>query len=331
MNARISAAHDRPPLMQAPTASAPPLGSSTRLLVVAPHPDDETIATGVLIQQVLALGGQVRALSLTAGDNNPWPQRWLERRMRIGPAERVRWGVKRHDELLGATAELGLDAAHLRTLGWADQGLTDRLRNALEESVSALRAQLEDFAPTLVAIPALDDHHPDHSAAHVMTRLAIAAMAQPPLCIAYCIHAATGVLGEGQVQWPASESMQSRKQVALECHVSQLALSGGRMRRFAARPERYRLITGDRDGHPGDRLPWRPSRWLAPWLRFTVANDHGSRSWPWLEAPLRRDEQGHYRLVTGGKSFAGHCFARLELRLPMPWIFDHWGWCELRI
>src|SRR5690242_21090013 len=34
----------------------PEFSASTRLLVIAPHPDDETLATGVLLQQVLAAG-----------------------------------------------------------------------------------------------------------------------------------------------------------------------------------------------------------------------------------------------------------------------------------
>ena len=59
----------------------PVFSGQTRLLVVAPHPDDETIATGLLIQQVKEAGGEVQILLLTAGDNNPWPQRWLERRV----------------------------------------------------------------------------------------------------------------------------------------------------------------------------------------------------------------------------------------------------------
>ena len=39
-----------------------------RLLVVAPHPDDETLGAGGLIQRVLAHGGTVRVMLVTAGD-----------------------------------------------------------------------------------------------------------------------------------------------------------------------------------------------------------------------------------------------------------------------
>src|SRR3954447_4802589 len=60
------------------TAAAPPLpplpvtlDHTTRLLVVAPHPDDETLAAGGLIQRVRANGGAVRVLLMTSGDGFP--------------------------------------------------------------------------------------------------------------------------------------------------------------------------------------------------------------------------------------------------------------------
>ena len=60
-----------------------PVSAQTRLLVIAPHPDDETLGCGLLLQQVLAAGGEVRIILMTDGDNNPWPQRCLERRHRL--------------------------------------------------------------------------------------------------------------------------------------------------------------------------------------------------------------------------------------------------------
>lgn len=90
------------------------LNAGTRLLVVAPHPDDESIATGELIQQVRLAGGEVQILLLTNGDNNPWPQRWVERRVRIGLDERRRWGERRRTEVGEALVRLGVDAQALR-------------------------------------------------------------------------------------------------------------------------------------------------------------------------------------------------------------------------
>ena len=44
---------------------------TTRLLVIAPHPDDEALGAAGLIQRVRARGGSVRVVLLTSGDGFP--------------------------------------------------------------------------------------------------------------------------------------------------------------------------------------------------------------------------------------------------------------------
>ena len=55
-----------------------------RLLLVCPHPDDETLGAGLLLQEVIARGGQVRVIYLTDGESNPIPQFLDERRWPYG-------------------------------------------------------------------------------------------------------------------------------------------------------------------------------------------------------------------------------------------------------
>ena len=43
-------------------------GSFGRLLVVAPHPDDEVLATGATIARTVAQGGDVHVVVATAGE-----------------------------------------------------------------------------------------------------------------------------------------------------------------------------------------------------------------------------------------------------------------------
>lgn len=45
--------------------------AGTNLLVVAPHPDDETLGAGGLMQRVHAAGGDVSVVYLTDGDGYP--------------------------------------------------------------------------------------------------------------------------------------------------------------------------------------------------------------------------------------------------------------------
>lgn len=305
-------------------AVVPTFSARTRLLVIAPHPDDETIATGLLIQQVRAAGGAVRIVLLTHGDNNPWPQRWLERRVWIGRKDRKRWGRRRHEELLQALACLDVPAQALQSLGWSDLGVTDRVLHARDASVAELAAAIDQFAPTLVTAPALTDRHPDHAAAHVLVRLALAVLTTPPRLQVYLVH---GRVADGEqvaIEVPPTPGHAARKHAALAAHRSQMALSGKRLLRLIRRPEIHATVP-----LPKNRLPWQPPAWLRPWLQVRLVGPAGAHRWRWRDAPLRRDEQGGYRLDVPDQGVGGPMFVRLALNWRSPWIFDHWGWCEL--
>src|SRR5882672_10858445 len=69
-----------------------------RLMVLAPHPDDETLGAGGLLQRAAARGVATRVVFATDGDDNPWPQRVVERRLWIGADARARWGARRRGE-----------------------------------------------------------------------------------------------------------------------------------------------------------------------------------------------------------------------------------------
>ena len=314
-------------LTAAPPASPlPPFTAQTRLLVVAPHPDDETIANGLLIQRVRAVGGTVRVLLLTDGDNNPWPQRWLERRWSIDAAGRERWGRRRRAELEEALRRLDLPPAALQSLGWPDLGVLDRLLQPDLSALAELEMALAGFAPDLVAVPALGDRHPDHGTAHVLLRMALATRGDAPRLLGYLVHGHDG--GTPMPEPPATPDQRAAKRHALAAYASQLALSGGRLRQLAERPECH--VQPAPPPGPTRVLPWRPSPLLWPRLRLTAASTSGqARQWPWRRAPLRRDGQGGWRLDWAAVRAEDACFVRLSLALPSPWIFDHWGWREV--
>ncbi len=305
----------------------PAFSTRTRLLVIAPHPDDETIATGLLVQQVRAAGGEVRIVLLTAGDNNPWPQRWLERRWRIRAADRQRWARRRSAELQQALVSLGIPPPALQALDWPDLGITGMLLHSPGSAAGTVADVIARFMPDLIALPALQDRHPDHGAAHVLVRLALAGQTRPPALFAYLVHGEAG--SRPFIQIDPTPSQRSNKRAALQAHCSQLALSGGRLRRLAERPERYIDLRHESPPAPAS-LPWQPPRWLQPWLQLSVVDPAGARSWTWSDAPLRCAANGTFCLELPAAAHAAPRFARLSLRLPSPWIFDHWGWCELQ-
>src|SRR5205085_2493546 len=98
-----------------------------RLLVVAPHPDDETIGAGGLAQRVLARGGSVRVALLTAGDGYVEAVVHATGLPRPRPAEYIAYGERRLAEARAAMRELGGNRIRLQLLGFPDGALIDLL------------------------------------------------------------------------------------------------------------------------------------------------------------------------------------------------------------
>src|SRR5215471_5295900 len=110
-----------------PVARAPlttlTIQPDARLLVVAPHPDDETIGAGGLIQSVHEAGGAVRVVYLTNGEAYPEGVRAALPRSKPGPLIYRDYGKRRQGEARDALRVLGVDASALTFLGFPNNGL----------------------------------------------------------------------------------------------------------------------------------------------------------------------------------------------------------------
>lgn len=297
----------------------PAIDGQTRLLVVAPHPDDETLGGGVLIQRVLQAGGRVDVLLLTDGDDNPWPQRWVERRLVIGAAGRARWGARRRREVVAALARLGADESCLHPLGWHDMRITEALRCHHGAAVAEVCRVIDTVRPTLVLAPSLGDTHPDHGAAHVLVRLALWEAKSAAPVLTYMVH---GEAAGSESPLDEDAGRQAVKAAAMREHATQLVLSRSRMLAYAARPEVFVPAPGavatDRL-----RLPWHPGPLARTRLRVLLADSQGSVVWPWRRAPVERVD-GHWVLSLRGAP--GPSFVKLTADLSTPWIHDRYGW-----
>jgi LmbE family N-acetylglucosaminyl deacetylase len=100
----------------------PPLASSS-ILVFSPHPDDETLGTGGLIQQTLAAGGKVHIVFMTNGDAFRVGVSDYYKIVQVKPTNYIRYGQMRQREALTALSTLGLPATDVVFLGYADRGL----------------------------------------------------------------------------------------------------------------------------------------------------------------------------------------------------------------
>ncbi|HXP00354.1 MAG TPA: PIG-L family deacetylase [Luteibacter sp.] len=301
----------------------PVIDRSTRLLVVAPHPDDESLAAGMLIQRVLGAGGRVDVLLLTDGDDNPWPQRWMERRLVIDAAARARWGARRRKEVGAALARLGVGPDHLHAFGWHDMQVTEELRLRHGQAVGAMRRVVERTRPNLVVIPDLGDTHPDHGSAHVLARLALAATGSTADVLTYMVHGTEQSAPEDLLVLDADPERQATKIHAVLEHATQMALSRKRMLGVASRPERFdRPQPAPVGGHV--RLPWQPGPLARLRLRVVLVDGQGAAVWPWRKAPLEPSGDGGWLLPL--RDVPGPAFVKLTADLSTPWIYDRYGW-----
>lgn len=309
------------------------LANSDRLLILAPHPDDESIATGGLIQAAVAAGAAVRVVGLTDGDNNPWPQRWVEKRWHIDVAARTRWGARRREEAHAAMRVLGLGAADGKFLGMPDMGLTDLLMCDDQAVIESLRAAIIEFNPTLLIFPALSDRHPDHSAAHILARLALGQSAAPwPRLLSFAVH---GESSANDVYVALNTVQRETKRAAILAHDSQMRLSSRRFLRYAGEREKYRAEPAvaqedldhplhaqmDADGRLQVRIDqnrWRGS--LRDHVLFVALLDGTRRQQPLGAAP------GEMTELTFGSGNARAGYVKLARRQPGWRVFDRHGW-----
>lgn len=211
-----------------------------RLLILAVHPDDETLGCGGLIQQAITAGATVHAAFITNGDNNPWPQRYVEHRWKIGQKERKRWGKRRQAEALEALATLGVKRRNVLFLGLPDQGLTSLLETSSDEAVELILKTIADINPTLLLGPTLDDTHPDHSATAVMVDMALSYLAeeQRPRLLTYLTHGQKHFLTNSHAVHLSHPQLEKKRQAIL-CHQTQMALGRRRFLGYAKADEIY--------------------------------------------------------------------------------------------
>ena len=102
--------------------------SAVRLLVVAPHPDDETLGAGGLMQRVREAGGSVRVVYLTDGDGYPEGVRIEDHVESPRPVDFRGYGRRRKAEARAALQVLGFDRSVATFLDFPDGGLASLMR-----------------------------------------------------------------------------------------------------------------------------------------------------------------------------------------------------------
>lgn len=147
-------------------------GSEARsALVLAPHPDDETLGCGATILRKVAAGTAVTVVVVTDG-------RHSHRSDKLSPDELA---ALRRTEMAEAGRRLGLPAGALRWAGFEDGTLTERE----DDLAGDLIALLAEVRPQEVYTTCADEPHPDHAALGRAARRAAAGSVHRPRVLEY--------------------------------------------------------------------------------------------------------------------------------------------------
>ncbi len=183
-----------------------------RVVVVAPHPDDEVLACGGLLAMRADAAGEVLIVAVTDGEASHGAA--------PGAAANA-MAERRRAERLTGLQRLGLEGASLVRCGFPD-GRVDRCEHALTQQLAGLLR-----ASDVVIVSWRLDGHPDHEAAGRAAASACATLGcrlvEVPI---WMWHWAAP--DDEQVPWqrlaalPVEPLSWLRKQAALSAHASQL-------------------------------------------------------------------------------------------------------------
>jgi len=221
-------------------------------VIVAAHPDDETIGAGSLLARLR------NPVIITVTDGAP---RNTADMQRAGCATREEYAELRRRELTDALAIAGLTPEHTRTVGIVDQEASLEMAYLTLKLVDLLR----ELRPAVVLTHAYEGGHPDHDATAFAIHAACARIPAPPTVFEFTsYHAAephgdvaemeTGrFLGDHGETLVLTEEERAAKARMFDCYASQLHM----LRNFALDTERYREAPAydfTQAPHPGKLL-----------------------------------------------------------------------------
>lgn len=171
--------------------SMPEPQKTDRILVFAPHCDDETLGSGSYISEAVKNEANVKVVIVTNGDGHRFST--IEEFKTIYPTsdDYIKSGYTRQDESKRALSDLGLKK-NIVFLGYPDGGLESLLNRNWKSNYRSPYTRTDtspyedtfrsdvtyqgvnlyddiskifvDFSPTIVIMPSPDDMHPDHQA-----------------------------------------------------------------------------------------------------------------------------------------------------------------------
>ena len=200
------------------------IGHRERLLVLAPHPDDETLSADGLILKVFENGGTIRTAVITAGDAYVDAIKDATGKRKLSRTDFLNYGKQRLEESKKAAKLLGKGFIHLDLFGFSDGAIYPMLVShwgythpekseytgyshvpyveaedkGVAQEGKVLRNQLVEILkstkPTLIVFPDVMENDSDHAGLGMFALLAINEWIEQshnsvnPRLLAYLIH-----------------------------------------------------------------------------------------------------------------------------------------------
>ena len=197
-------------------------------LVLAPHPDDETLGCGATIMRKLAAGTPVQVV--IAADGRHWCH---SGKLSVDALNEIR-----EDEARRACAILGLPSENIAFLRFEDRRLADH-RGLLRDRLFDI---LDTMNPEEIFVSSIIDNHPDHRVlAELGRELAQARRDRFPVLYEYPIWFWDPRIWRGarllelRPRIVRTEEFRTRKREAIAAYRSQVTNSIGEMRRVPLR------------------------------------------------------------------------------------------------
>lgn len=147
-------------------------------VVIAPHPDDESLGCGGTIALLRKAGLPVHVIFVSDGTlSHPNSKKY--------PAEKLR--QLRESEALNALKILNVDAGHASFMRLKDRSVPNPSEPDFEPAVQQIRQILQPLQPDTILVTWQKDPHPDHRAAWQMVNTAVSGLKKTPRILQYLI------------------------------------------------------------------------------------------------------------------------------------------------
>lgn len=188
-----------------------------KILIIAPHCDDETLGCGEFISRMLKKGNKVKLVLMTNGDGFTDAINVQYRKLFLKQSDYIKFGYLRQTETIKAMKLVGLKESDITFLGYPDGGLyymwnyehwnvpfarkaTKISKNPYSNSKRKggyytgnnveedLKEIISSYKPDVIVYPHPNDRHADHYASYCFTKLALSELNMHIKEYCYLVH-----------------------------------------------------------------------------------------------------------------------------------------------